>query len=323
MDIPPRGDDSIFRHDPVVAQVDVEARVFKPDRTLNLGGWKYYPLEKLTILQREETHVGMFCRMAGLRPTDRVPRLYLCAEDREPVSEALRAGEGRGDSVIGGTEIWETSNIEHRTSNIERPENFHPISWPYATIASGTKGDVRKTWPMDRYIEIARRLLARGITPVWVGDVSGDPRPPATGAAAPPAVAFHDEDRKREARRMVPGLGVDLRGQTTARQSFAWIEKASVHIGNPDGLSLAAMALRRPTVIPWGNLCDPNRFWIGDPDRTRLLETRGLECDHCHTLDFVRSLKECCRHPVEKGFCIKDISVERVWREVEQMLNKC
>lgn len=253
MDIPWRGDDSVLRHDPAVNAVDVDEAGWGADRSVNLGGRDHYSAEDVHFLQSHNTHVGMFCRMAKLRPVERRPRIYLSDADRE----AVRAfGDRR-----------------------------------YVTVSYDTKGDVRKAWPADRYFEVIDLLRKAGIEVIVLG---------TSDAPAPPVGC------------------VDLRGLTTPRAAFAWQERAAMHISNPDGLAVSAMALGVPCVIPWGNLCDPNRFWMGD-EKSVLLEAEDLSCEHCHTNDYLRTLREGCYH-VEKGWCIRSVGVARVWYHVRALL---
>lgn len=102
-----------------------------------------------------------------------------------------------------------------------------------AVIAPGAPIRERQ-WIVDRWIDVARGLVAEGWT---IGLV---------GAGAERAVC------RSIARALDPGAVVDLSGQATIRQTAAVIARAGVYLASDGGLLHVAHALDAPTVALFG-----------------------------------------------------------------------
>jgi len=109
---------------------------------------------------------------------------------------------------------------------------------PYALLVPGAAPHrPRKRWPVERFAALARRLLARGITPVVIGTAREQPLAAEIHAAAPRAV--------------------DLTGSTSIPDIAAIAARAKLAIGNDTGPMHLAAAVGCPCVVLFSDESDP------------------------------------------------------------------
>jgi ADP-heptose:LPS heptosyltransferase len=104
-------------------------------------------------------------------------------------------------------------------------------------IPGGAAHRPEKRWPLHRYIALAQRLAATGLTPVIIGGPDERGLGKAIGAASP------------EAR--------DLTGQTVYAEIVALARRARRAIGNDTGPLHLAVAGRAPATVLYSRASDP------------------------------------------------------------------
>jgi ADP-heptose:LPS heptosyltransferase len=163
-----------------------------------------------------------------MRLEDEIPAPYLFASDeRDAKAAALTAGEG-----------------------------------PILAIAPGAEW-MGKTWPAERFAEVARRLLARG------GALAGGRLmilgTPQDNHALEPVRAVAPRD-----------MTIDLAGKTDLLTAFAALRRARLFIGNDTGFTQLAAASGAPTLALFGPSDD--RIWRPWGDNVRVVRgARTLE----------------------------------------------
>lgn len=135
-----------------------------------------------------------------------------------------------------------------------------------------------KEWPIERFIELARRLTASG-APLAGAPIAVFGAPGERAAAEPLLAAFAG-----------PGL-IDLAGRTELMTAFACLARARVYIGNDSGLmhmaaasGVATLGLFGPSpeihYAPFG----PDCAYVRTPESYRELMPPGFDVNITHTL---------------------------------------
>ncbi len=123
----------------------------------------------------------------------------------------------------------------------------HGLAAPYALLVPGGAGlGSVKRWPADRYAEVARRLLGRGLTPVVLGGRAEAALAGAILAACPGAV--------------------DLTCRTTIEDIAALAAGAAVVLGNDTGPVHLAASAGAPTVVLFSAAGVPEQAAPRGPD---------------------------------------------------------
>jgi ADP-heptose:LPS heptosyltransferase len=149
--------------------------------------------------------------------------------------------------------------------------------------------DLRRRWPTERFVAVARLLLGEGLDVVLVG---GDAdREPSAGVVA--ALA----DR-------ADGECVDLSGRLSLPATLGTLARAELFVGNDSGPRHLAAAAGTPTV---------GVFWVGNVmsfgplagDRDRALVSFRMHCPVCGE----EQVHGRCRHDVP---FVEDVGVAEV-----------
>ena len=120
-----------------------------------------------------------------------------------------------------------------RFGGLGGPAKLAAAGWsggPYVTLGFGTNGDAKRWYPEpEKWPALARLLLERGYTPVWLGGPGERERARAFLASAPGSV--------------------DLTGATTIPEAVAIQHGAAGNVAIDTGLVHSAAATGRPTVM--------------------------------------------------------------------------
>jgi len=128
--------------------------------------------------------------------------------------------------------------------------------WDVAAIHPGS-GSAKKNWPRARYIELAARLVERGVRISWIlGPAETDIEPPLSADQNPPWVATNP-----------PAVAVwrSLPLPTLAGR----LARCRLYVGNDSGVTHLAAAAGCPTVALFGE-SDP-RVWAPRGTRVKVL----------------------------------------------------
>ncbi len=195
----------------------------------------------------------------GIPPSGPNPRLYLKKPDRE-----------------WGRNFWESRGV----SPEERSKAFilHP--------GSGSK---KKTWPLDRFLTLARTLQDRLRSKVLI--VSGPAEGPEIGKA------FETTG---------PNAPVVAKGLTLL-QLASVMDGCRFFVGNDSGISHMAAALGIPTLTIFGPT-DPS-VWSPRGEKTVTVRKR-IHCSPCSQEKFLR-----CKD----SECLKAVEVEEVLEGLEEI----
>ncbi len=146
---------------------------------------------------------------------------------RNPLRDSMHTVERQREQLrAAGVTRWPTPERDWLIGLGDR----HGIAGPYALLMPGGAGvGSVKRWPAERYGEAARRLQARGITPVIVGG-----QPEVAFAAAIVAAC---------------AVAVDLTGRTSIGDVAALGAGAALVLGNDTGPVHLAASVGAPTVV--------------------------------------------------------------------------
>ncbi len=220
------------------------------------GPARWFATHRVPLPPRGQEHrVQNYLRMVGPPPaTPPYPRIHRSPEEMEKLERLLRG-----------------LNLSYRA---------------FLALAPFTAYGPAKTWPLDRYLEVARRVTAQGIPVVILGG-------PAERESAHPFTELS-------------GVHV-LVGTHPLRQSLLLLSAARAMVGNDSGLTHAAAALEVPTLA---------LFFSTDPRWSRplgphveVLQAR-VPCTPCHA-------RTC---PLGTYACHDQIRVAQVVEKLEMLL---
>lgn len=156
----------------------------------------------------------------------------------------------------------------------------------FAAVCPGANQPA-KFWPMDRFEEIGRRLIAQGIEPLVIGG-------PVERAMGDHLLAAW-------------GRGVNAAGQFSVMGSAALLSRCRFLVGLDTGTTHLAAALGVPCVALYADR-DPPGQWEPLGEGCVLLH-HAVPCGGCRVV-------EC---PVPGHPCMTGISTERVWAAIREV----
>lgn len=154
--------------------------------------------------------------------------------------------------------------------------------------------DPTRHWPVERWREVAAALHDAGATVIGIG-------------------------RKHRL-----GVGTDLVGALSMRETAAVLERCDLFVGNNSGPFHYAQAAGTPCVVLF-SVAAPGRF-VHPGARVTAVEADGLPCLHCMTRCFAAMQRTgCIAEP--RGRCMTDIPVDQVLdaidRALQSRLDRC
>lgn len=148
-----------------------------------------------------------------------------------------------------------------------------------------------KRWPLTHFVALVRQIREAGLgVPIFIGS----------------------EMEKSLLVRYQEQLGRDdlnFMGQTTLAELLALLNQADLFIGNDSGPAHLAALLDKPLVVIFSGTND-FRKWAPWAIRQRLVR-HEVPCSPCEE-------KKC---PLERHYCMEDISVDEVFTAVREMLH--
>jgi len=162
-------------------------------------------------------------------------------------------------------------------------EEQHPSGMTFAAVCPGANQPA-KFWPMDRFEEVGRRLIAQGIEPIVIGG-------PAEREMGDRLLAAWSH-------------GINAAGQFRVIESAALLSQCRFLVGLDTGTTHLAAALGVPCVALYADR-DPPGQWepLGEG---HILLRHSVPCGGCR-------VKEC---PVPCHPCMTGISTEQVWAAI-------
>ncbi|HUK05973.1 MAG TPA: DUF5672 family protein [Burkholderiales bacterium] len=172
-------------------------------------------------------------------------------------------------------------------------------SGSYAVLVPGASHAMR-AWPVERFVEVARRLADEGLRVVVAGG-AGD---------GPAAKALQKE---------LPGEIDDLTGRTSLGELGALMAEARVVIANETGAAHIAAAAGAPVVCAAGGghyaRFMPYALEEAPARAPRLFPVdRNMDCFGCNWNCIY------ARAPGEAAKCVRDIAVDQLWAQVAACL---
>lgn len=178
----------------------------------------------------------------------------------------------------------------------DRPSKV-PDGAPFVVVNPGSNAPGRR-WPVDNYLEVAGRLLAKGLRIAIVG---------TTGEK--------DDVEKLKAFAGRDGV-VDLIGRTTVPELMDVLKRAALVLTNDSGPAHLAVALGTPTlvVVGGGHFGCFFPYPQGVAPRTARFVWTETECYHC----FWR----CDRRSDDRAAfpCVAAVTVDQAWAKVKELL---
>lgn len=209
----------------------------------------------------------------------------------------------------------------HPTHELERHYNFlarvagHPIApaqpslpWraakppvadgaPYVVINFGSN-EPGRNWPLERYLAVARRTIARGYRVAFVGAAREVPQ------------------RARIATALEPGAVVDLIGRTALPELMDVISHARAMLTNETGPGHFGMLLGIPTVMVFGG--GHHQTFVPYPEHLRPANARFVNRHRaCYNCLWICPYQDSPQSPFP---CIEEVGIEQVWQAVEGFL---
>jgi hypothetical protein len=155
------------------------------------------------------------------------------------------------------------------------------FSGPIIAVQPFSQTSPAKNWLVEKWTELARAL--KGVTLLHLGLIK-DP--------------------------VIPGM-IDLRGKLELRKAFAVIKRADAFVGIASGLSHAAAAFDKPSVVIFGGATAPANWGY---DYQRIIENK-IQCSPC--VDYLRG--GACPYG---QLCMQQTDVKEVKMAIEQMLEE-
>ncbi len=145
-----------------------------------------------------------------------------------------------------------------------------------------------KAWPVEKWTELARRILRRGLGPVWIVSAPGE-------ETLSQRVASGAGDRVR----VLPVLPL--------RELMALLAQARAFVGNDGGILHCAVGVATPTVGIFGPT--EREIWFPhEPFAAARLIQESVPCQPCH------------RHACDHLSCLVALPVSRVMEGLEEVL---
>jgi len=163
--------------------------------------------------------------------------------------------------------------------------NIRPV-----ILIPGARWDTKR-WPIERYTDIARKLLERNELVVLLGS----------------------PDEKKLCDQMVASLTNqqatttnlrNLAGTTSLAEMIALLDRAKLVIGNDSGPLHVAVALNKPTVSIYG---PTSPAFVGPYEQLENVLRHDVSCHPCRR-------KECDHHS-----CMQGVPVELVWEKTKKV----
>ncbi|HEY4328574.1 MAG TPA: glycosyltransferase family 9 protein, partial [Phycisphaerae bacterium] len=152
-----------------------------------------------------------------------------------------------------------------------------------------------KRWPMARYVELVRKLLAAGETVVLIG--SPDEKPLCDAIAQGAGISAGGSKS---------GAIINLGGRTLVAVMAALLSRAKLVIGNDSGPLHVAVALGKQVVGLYGPT--PPEF-VGPYGQLQNVLRHDVECHPCRR-------KTCDHHS-----CMNGLKVELVWEKTTKSIS--
>ena len=205
--------------------------------------------------------------------------------------------------ALGGTvaddrlELWVAPEDEAYADDVLRRNSVAPGEVLVGLGPAGGNSPF-KQWPVDRFIAVARRLLAA--SPVRLLVVGG-PGEEALG---------------EEMARTLGPSAINLVGRTTLRQMAAFLHRCRLYVGNDAGPMHVAAAVGTPVVAVFGSSCRHRYSPWGEGHTVVWL---GLPCSPCFQPDHRDRCGTCL---FDRPHCLVDLPVDRVQQAVEAALEQ-
>ncbi len=174
-------------------------------------------------------------------------------------------------------------------TNLSRPQQYS-IDGSYVVLAPSASFP-SKRWPVDSFVELAKKLLHSTQDKVIILAGPGDEF----------CKVFDAIPDKRL---------VNLQGKTSLKESMAILSKAICSIGNDSGMNHIAEAYGVPCLTIFGPT-DP-RFGFAPHGSQSYFLSKNLSCKPCSTT----GSKACTR---ERLYCMEEISVDEVFNTYLKM----
>jgi len=171
--------------------------------------------------------------------------------------------------------------------------NREKVGTKYAVLFPGAYQAYR-SWPLERYAEIAKYLSARNIKPVICGS----------------------EQEIILAQKILSQASgcVVLSGKTDIWTLAAILQKAMLYIGSETGILQLAIAVQTPVVCILGGGHFGRYFPYGDPATNRAVFDHNMRCFNDNW--------ECVKDKSKPAPCIDSISVKDVITEIDTIINR-
>jgi len=174
------------------------------------------------------------------------------------------------------------------------PQDVVPAGSDYVVLNPGSN-EFGRRWPLAKYQELAKKLVAKGLHVVFVGGKNEHPGAIDEGA----------------------GLIIDLIGKTSLEQLLDLMNHARLVVSNDTGPAHLSIALGTPTLVVVGGghfgcfVPYPEEI---RPDHARFVYHR-MDCYHC----FWNCPKRATKFDVFP--CVEAVQIDEVWRVAEQLLD--
>ncbi|MFA5072412.1 MAG: lipopolysaccharide heptosyltransferase II [Nitrospirota bacterium] len=154
---------------------------------------------------------------------------------------------------------------------------------------------VERGWPIENFAHVASVLEGEGYVPVILGGKKDVP-------------SFQN------IKNVFPSAVIDCVGKLTLRETAALLKRSSFFLGNDSGIMHIAAAIGVPLVAIFGPQ-SPVKFGPWSAHATALY--KHFPCSPCRQKFF----RECKPSERFRPFCIEEITVEDVMRELKTRLN--
>lgn len=193
-------------------------------------------------------------------------------------------------------EVWVNDEDEATAARIFRENG---VTSEDLVIGLGPSGgnSVLKQWPIGRFIELGRCLVAEHGARILV---LGGPE---------------DETLGREVQEGIGAAVINATGKTTLRQTAALLKHCQLYVGNDAGIMHLAAAVQIPVVAIFGPSC-PHSF--GPWGKGHQVVCLGLPCSPCARDHQDACCPECT---LDRPRCMHDIAVAQVRTEAELVLH--